>query len=178
MDDNLVPPFILREAGLDVRDKPNIHCPIDELIEEDHTIQDKDSGLLIPLRLRSTFSIFKTQKSTEEELDGSGIPVMLTPNASEWMPYCTSYAENEDALINKKGELRPPQYVYKSLVTDDDFPNIDSVLSMKIDIDRSDDQAVISAFDSQNVDFTEENKWLETKMSEASAKSEIPLSLD
>ena len=177
MDDNLVPPFILREAGLDVRDKPKIHCPIDELTEEDHTIQDKDSGLLIPLRLRSTFSIFKTRKPTEEELDGSGIPVMLTPNASEWMPYCTSYAENEDALINKKGELRPPEYVQKTLVDDYDLPTIDSVLGMDIDIDRSNDQAVISAFRSQDVEFTEETNWLETNMSDAAAFSEIPFNL-
>ena len=50
INDNLVPPFILQEAGLDVRDKPRIHCPIDEVTEEDHTIIDKESGLLVPLR--------------------------------------------------------------------------------------------------------------------------------
>ena len=59
MDDNLVPPFILQEAGLDVRDKPKIHCLIDEVTEEDHTIQDEDSGLLVPLRLSITFSQMK-----------------------------------------------------------------------------------------------------------------------
>ena len=147
-------------------------------MSNDHTIQDEDSGLLIPLRLRSTFSVFKTWKPTEKELDGSSIPVMLTPNADEWMPYCTSYAENEDTLINKKGELRPPEYVQKTLVDDYDLSTIDSVLGMDIDIDRSNDQAVISAFRSQDVEFTEETKWLETKMSDAAALSEIPFSLD
>ena len=121
--------------------------------------------------------VFKTRKPTEEELNGSGIPVMLTPNANEWMPYCTSYAENEDDLINNKGELRPPEYVQKTLVDDYDLPTIDSVLGMDIDIDRSNDQAVISAFHLQNVEFTEETKWLETKMFEAAALSEIPFSL-
>ena len=78
---------------------------------------------------------------------------MLNPYCDEWKPYCTSYAENEDALINKKGELRPPQYVQKTLVDDDDLPTIYSVLGMDFDIDRSNDRAVISAFNSQKVDF-------------------------
>ena len=115
MDDNLVPPFILQEAGLDVRDKPKIYCPIDE---------------------------------------------------------------NEDALINNKGELRPPEYVQKTIFDDYDLPTIDSVLGMDVDIDRTNDQAVILAFRSQDVEFTEETKWLKTKMSEAAALSEIPFSLD
>ena len=74
-------------------------------------------------------------------------------------------------MINKKGELRPPEYLQKTLVDDYNLPTIDSVLGMDIDIDRSNDQAVISAFRSQYVEFTEETKWLETKMSEAAALS-------
>ena len=79
---------------------------------------------------------------------------MITPNCDECKPYFTSYAESEDALINNKGELRPPQYVQKTLVDDNYLPTIDSVLSMDINIDRSDNGAVIPAFDSQNNDFT------------------------
>ena len=81
-------------------------------------------------------------------------------------------------MINNKGELRPPEYVQKTLVDDYDLPTINSVLGMDIDIDRSNDQAVILAFRLQDVKFTEETKWLETKMSEAVALSEIPFSLD
>ena len=66
----------------------------------------------------------------------------------------------------------------KTLVDDDDLSTIDSVLGMYIDIDRSNDQAIISDFHSKNVEFTEETKWLETKISEAAALSKIPFSLD
>ena len=37
MEENLVPPFILREAGLIVNECPKQHCPIGEATEDDHT---------------------------------------------------------------------------------------------------------------------------------------------
>ena len=39
MDDNLIPPFILREAGLIVNKRAKIHCKPGTATEEDHTIQ-------------------------------------------------------------------------------------------------------------------------------------------
>ena len=40
MNDNLIPPFILREAGLTVRERAKIHCEEGTVTEEDHTVQD------------------------------------------------------------------------------------------------------------------------------------------
>ena len=37
MDDKLIPPFILREAGIEVHERPKIHCG-DAVTEDDHTI--------------------------------------------------------------------------------------------------------------------------------------------
>ena len=39
MDDNLIPPFILREAGLTVHERAKIHCEEGTMTEKDHTIQ-------------------------------------------------------------------------------------------------------------------------------------------
>ena len=50
MENNLVPPFLLREAGLQVNDVPKIHWT-QEMTEDVHTIQELESGLFIPLRL-------------------------------------------------------------------------------------------------------------------------------
>ena len=53
MNDNVIPPFILRQAGLTVSEIAKIHCDPDLLTEDSRTIQDPESGLFIPLHLRS-----------------------------------------------------------------------------------------------------------------------------
>ena len=62
MDDNLIPPFILREAGLIENERAKIHCKSGTATEEDHTIQEKETGLFIIMNLRSIFSYFPTRK--------------------------------------------------------------------------------------------------------------------
>ena len=49
MDDNLITPFILREAGITVNDRAKIHCDHGIVTEEDHTIQDRETGLFITM---------------------------------------------------------------------------------------------------------------------------------
>ena len=62
MDDNLIPPLMLREAGLIVNERAKIHYELGTATEEDHTIQEKETGLLITINLRSIFSYFSTRK--------------------------------------------------------------------------------------------------------------------
>ena len=116
MDDNLIPPFILRLAGIKVSEIAKIHCEPELLTEDTHTIQDLESGLFIPLHLRSTFSYFYSRKPDNNDLC-DGIPIIITPEGEEWKPYCPSYAENEESLMNSKGELHPPIYEQCALVT-------------------------------------------------------------
>ena len=49
MDNNLIPPFILREAGVNVRDTPKINFPDPESIDHAPTFTEYD--ILIPLYL-------------------------------------------------------------------------------------------------------------------------------
>ena len=49
MEENLIPPFTLREAGLIVNECPKQHCPQGEVTEDDHMIQDRGSGLKIAM---------------------------------------------------------------------------------------------------------------------------------
>ena len=58
MDNNLIPPFILQEASLTVRERAKIHCEEGTVTEEDHTIQECNTGLFITMQLRSIFSSF------------------------------------------------------------------------------------------------------------------------
>ena len=86
MDDNLIPPFILRDAGLTMNDKAKIHCEPGTATEEDHTIQYRSTDLFIPLQLRSIFSYFPTRKPNSDDLD-DGVLVALTPENAIWNVY-------------------------------------------------------------------------------------------
>ena len=109
MDDNLIPPFILREAGLIVNERAKIHYKPGTATEEDHTIQEKETGLFITMNLRSIFSYFPAIKPDEEDVEDRIIVVMM-PEGAVWEPYDEYYASNEAALTNHKGEMRPPKY--------------------------------------------------------------------
>ena len=51
---NLIPPFILRDAGLTVSYITKIHC--DEPTIEDHSIYDENTKIRIPLQLDGILS--------------------------------------------------------------------------------------------------------------------------
>ena len=126
MENNLIPPFILRDKGLKVRDTPKIQCK--EPTVDDHTIQDADTGLFIPLSLDGTFSIFNTREPTQDDIL-NGTVVIITPEGS-WNPYCESYADNESAMTNAVGDLLPSEYIHRELIIIEDYPSIDAVLGL------------------------------------------------
>ena len=63
---NLIPPFIMREAGLEVREIPNIY--VKEPTMEDHLIYFSDESFRIPLSLNGIFSCFQTRRPTTQDL--------------------------------------------------------------------------------------------------------------
>ena len=79
LDYNLIPLFILNEAGLVCNEKPKIHC--DNLSHNDHCIFHKEAGLHIPLQLNGIFSFFHSWKPTSKELNTCN-KVFLTPDSS------------------------------------------------------------------------------------------------
>ena len=64
MEHNLIPPFILRESGLVLRDTQKIHYNIPSA--EDHSLFDKGTGLQITFTLDGMFSVFKSRSITDE----------------------------------------------------------------------------------------------------------------
>ena len=66
MKHNLIPPFILREAGLTVSDIQKIHC--DKPTIEDHSIYDEKTKLWIPLQLDGKFSYFPRRALTLDHM--------------------------------------------------------------------------------------------------------------
>ena len=66
MSRNLVPPFILWEAGLEVNDKPKIHYKDPSV--EDHSLFHEESGLRIPFTLDGMCTVFPTRALTDKEI--------------------------------------------------------------------------------------------------------------
>ena len=66
MDHNLIPPFVLREAGLICNDRPLIHSFPPK--KEDHSIIDPKSNLHICLELDGVFSKFGSRSPTNSDL--------------------------------------------------------------------------------------------------------------
>ena len=89
MVNNLIPPFIMREAGIQVREIPKIH--MDDPSVEDYAIVFKETGLRIPLSLHGIFSCFPTTKPVASDLNEIDDVYMLTPPS--WKPHNSSYAK-------------------------------------------------------------------------------------
>ena len=66
MEHNLIPPFILREAGLQVNERAKIHT--DDPTADDHSIIFPTTNFRIPLQLFGVFSYFSTTKPTENDM--------------------------------------------------------------------------------------------------------------
>jgi hypothetical protein len=63
---NLLPPLMMREAGVIVRDTPKIQ--LDDPSEEDHAITFPETGFRMPLSFWGVFSYFRTTKPTRSSL--------------------------------------------------------------------------------------------------------------
>ena len=105
MRHNLIPPFIMREAGLQVNEVPKIHREDPDI--DDHSIMFKETGLRIPLGLWGTFSYFPTTKPTAADLESPEEVYVLTP--LRWNPHSDAYAFNEESMLDWEGNMRTTQ---------------------------------------------------------------------
>jgi hypothetical protein len=84
MRNNLLPPFVMREAGIRVNDTPKIQTT--EPTEEDHSIHFPETDFRIPLSLWGMFSYFVTSKPTIKEMMEAEDVYVLT--LSRMNPHC------------------------------------------------------------------------------------------
>ena len=103
MKNNLIPPFIIREAGVRVNDIPKIH--LTDPTVEDHAIIFPVDNTIIPLKLAGTFSYFPTTKPTENQVAECEDIYLLTPE-SNWNPHSMVYSHNEDSMLDWKGDIK------------------------------------------------------------------------
>jgi hypothetical protein len=117
MNHNLIPSFLIREAGLYVDETPK-HQVANPMVDN-HVIVDSETGMRIHLSLNGIFSSSPTHPLTLEEIEdwGNYSIVFITSDSVAWDPYASRYAENEAAMLDSNGLIvehhtRPPQVLF------------------------------------------------------------------
>ena len=101
MTNNLIPPFIMRQAGVEINDRPKIHSNNPSV--EDHSIYFPGSEFRITLTLDGVFSGFPSSKPSVDSLRDCDNIYMLTP--SRWDPHDPVYRLNEESMMDWRGEM-------------------------------------------------------------------------
>jgi len=122
MKNNLLPPFIAREAGLIVNEIPKIH--VHQPTVEDHVIATKDGDLRIPLALWGVFSYFPTRAPSEMTVATCDDVVLLTPDG-HWDPHSDAYAKNEERMLDWEGNMVEEQHRQRIVL--DEIPTNDEM---------------------------------------------------
>lgn len=140
MAHNLLPPFLLREAGIIVNDTPKIQMP--DPTEDDHAIIVPDSDLRIPLSLWGIFSYFPTCEPTVDDLENPTDVYVLTP--AKWNPHSDAYAFNEASMLDWEGNMQPVKDREQRVVLDE-LPD-DQAMASSLYICPEEQRAIDSVF--------------------------------
>ena len=141
---NLLPPFIVREAGHILDECPKFQASEPSI--KNHSIYIKEFDLRIHFNLTNTFSYFQTRKPTAKELEGCD-KIFITPDSTSWEPHSQHYSSNEEAMMNIEGEIIAQDERVNNIVDDHEvgykpFPTVSEV-NAKIDkILEMDDQVM------------------------------------
>ena len=150
LDHNLIPPFILSEAGLEVNPIPKIHSK--DPTVHDHSIYFPDADVRIPLKLNGIFSYFHSRAPTNDEIEGSN-PLFLTPDSTTWDPYSTHYEKNEESMMDWEGNIMESRYRKKQLVEMPEFEDVTvSVQAYEACVDSAIAEALSACTISDNVE--------------------------
>ena len=101
MKHNLLPPFILREAGIVVQETPKIH--VDEPTINDHLLLFPETGFRIPMSLWGVFTYFPTSKPTTMMMQESDEVYLMTP--PHFNPHDDVYAANKENMMDWEGNI-------------------------------------------------------------------------
>lgn len=115
MEHNLIPPFILREAGIIVSDAPKIH--VKNPTVNDHSLFFPGVDVRISLSLMGIFSYFPSRTPTRTELEECTV-LLMTPDGSSWNPHSDVYARNEENMLDWNGNMVEPKDRVRVLLSD------------------------------------------------------------
>ena len=128
MDNNLIPPFMLREMGVTMNDVPKIHKgdpPVD-----DHMITFVETRFRIPLSLWGIFSYFPSSKPTHDNLLNPNEVYIISP--ATWNPHSNAYSTNDESMLDWEGNMQPKRDHQHWIILDDAEDDINMVASLQI----------------------------------------------
>ena len=140
MSHNLLPPFMLREAGIHINEVPKIH--VTSPTEEHHAITFQETNFRIPLTLHGTFSYLPTSKPTTQELEEPEDVFILIPTT--WNPHSDAYVINEESMLDWEGNMKHEKDHEKRVVLED-IPSDDTIIS-SLSLCEKEQMAVSSYF--------------------------------
>ena len=144
---NLLPPFMLREAGIHINEVPKIH--VTSHTEEHHAITFQETNFRIPPTLHGTFSYFPTSKPSTQELEEPEDVYVLTPTT--WNPHSDAYVINEESMLDWEGNMKHEKDHEKRVVLED-IPSDDTMIS-SLALCEKEQIAVSSYFVDQDEDI-------------------------
>ena len=139
MTHNLLPPFMLREAGIYINEVPKNH--VTSPTEDHHAITFQETNFQIPLSLHGTFSPFPTSKSNIQELEEPEDGYVLT--LTIWNPHSDAYVINEEQMLCWEGDMKPEKDHEKRVVLED-IPSSYTMISSLALCDK--EQMVVSSY--------------------------------
>ena len=157
MTHNLLPPFMLMEAGITINEIPKIH--VNSPTEEHHTITFQETNFRIPLSLHGTFSYFPTSKPSIQELEEPDDVYVLTPTI--WNPHSDAYVFNEESMLDWEGNMIHEKDHEKRVVLED-IPSDDTMISSLAlcdkeqifissnFVDQDEDTSTVHGFENEN----------------------------
>ena len=157
MANNLIPPFMMREARIMVNEKAKIHE--DDPKDSDHSIMFNSTGFQILLYLWGIFSYFSTRHPMRKDLLAGHDVYVLSP--SKWDPHSEVYGQNEANMTDWEGNVKEPKDRSHQVV----------IGEIETDIDAS--QFVVSSTEANiidkvcNEDYLMVDKWQEGQVPKA-----------
>jgi hypothetical protein len=108
---NLLNPMQMRLNDVVVNETPKFQCANPTNISHTITVKGENMNdeLIIPLDLRGVVSCFTTRKPTQEEFDTCD-RYELTYESPVYDPSESSYAEQEAAMMDSRGQLKVAEY--------------------------------------------------------------------
>ena len=128
MENNLIPPFMLREMGVTMNDVPKIHK--EDPTIDDHAITFMEMGFRIPLSLWGIFSYFPTSKPTHDDLINPTEVYILSP--ATWNPHSDAYSGNEESMLDLEGNMQQKKDCQHRIIFDDIEDDTNMVTSLEI----------------------------------------------
>ena len=116
MTHTLIPPFIMREAGLVVNDTPKIHTQ--NPTQNHYSIYFKETKLRIPLAFHGVFSYFPTRLPSDQDMSDVVEVLHLTLDILQWNPHSEAYDQDEYNMLDFQGRIIKNEHSARILISD------------------------------------------------------------